>query len=146
MSPPAALSAEVIAYRSGIDGSEQRAALCGPLAPPPGVALPLLVELVPGSINALEKTLEAGQLHLGLVGEPAVWLRPGARGPGTVFQDSSAARPGHRRPRASNPGARAMESCAIPRRPRQKCDAWHTPCSWPASGGVSQPQLSARRS
>ena len=76
----------MIAYRSGIDGSEQRAALCGPLAPPPGVALPLLVELVPGSINALEKTLEAGQLHLGLVGEPAVWLRPGARGPGTVFQ------------------------------------------------------------
>jgi hypothetical protein len=79
-----AIEAEVIAFRSGIDGSEQRAGLCGPAAPE--AALPLLVELQPGSIADLEGTLAAGRRHLELAGVPAVWLRPGGRGPGTVFQ------------------------------------------------------------
>jgi dienelactone hydrolase len=82
----ATIKAEVVDFRSGIDGSEQRAGLCGPADAPAGALLPLLVELVPGSISNLEKTLEAGQQHLELVGAPAVWLRPGGRGPGTVFQ------------------------------------------------------------
>src|SRR5688500_11784870 len=71
-------------FRSGIDGSEQRAGLCGAV----GVreAMPLVVQLVPGSIANLEGTLEQGKAHLELIGEPAVWLRPGGRGPGTVFQ------------------------------------------------------------
>ena len=86
MTTRATIKAEVVDFRSGIDGSEQRAGLCGPADAPAGALLPLLVELVPGSISNLEKTLEAGQQHLELVGAPAVWLRPGGRGPGTVFQ------------------------------------------------------------
>ena len=81
------VQAEVIGFRSGIDGSEQRAGLCGPAAVAPGgEPLPLLVELQPGSILDLERTLDTGRRHLELVGQPAVWLRPGGRGPGTVFQ------------------------------------------------------------
>ncbi|HEX2517474.1 MAG TPA: prolyl oligopeptidase family serine peptidase, partial [Chloroflexota bacterium] len=81
------VQAEVIGFRSGIDGSEQRAGLCGPAAVAPGgEPLPLLVELQPGSILDLRKTLDTGRRHLDLVGQPAVWLRPGGRGPGTVFQ------------------------------------------------------------
>jgi pimeloyl-ACP methyl ester carboxylesterase len=81
------VQAEVIGFRSGIDGSEQRAGLCGPAAGAPGdEPLPLLVELQPGSILNLEGTLDTGRRHLDLVGQPAVWLRPGGRGPGTVFQ------------------------------------------------------------
>jgi predicted esterase len=45
-----------------------------------------LVELIPGSITNLEATLAAGRRQLELLDTPAVWLRPGARGPGTVFQ------------------------------------------------------------
>ena len=81
------VQAEVIGFRSAIDGSEQRAGLCGPAAVAPGgEPLPLLVELQPGSILNLEGTLDTGRRHLDLVGQPAVWLRPGGRGPGTVFQ------------------------------------------------------------
>ena len=65
-----AIKAEVIAFRSGIDGSEQRAGLCGPAAP--DAALPLLVELQPGSIADLEGTLATGRRHLELAGVPAV--------------------------------------------------------------------------
>ncbi|MGH2368774.1 MAG: hypothetical protein ACRDI2_11305, partial [Chloroflexota bacterium] len=74
------LHAEVITFRSGIDGADQRAGLCGPAG---GVAgegpLPLLVELIPGSIRDLEGTLASGRRHLELAGVPAVWLRPGGR-------------------------------------------------------------------
>jgi pimeloyl-ACP methyl ester carboxylesterase len=78
------LRREVISFVSELDGTEQRAGLCGPdrVAAP----LPLLVELEPGSINDLERTLETGQHLLRMITEPAVWLRPGGRGPGTVFQ------------------------------------------------------------
>lgn len=78
-----ALVAEVMAFQSQIDGSTQHAGLCGPdRADDP---LPLLVELEPGSIANLEGALEGGQRHLGLLDQPAVWLRPGGRGPGTLF-------------------------------------------------------------
>jgi hypothetical protein len=54
-----AIKAEVIGFRSGIDGSEQRAGLCGPADAPAGAApLPLLVELEPGSISDLQGTLD----------------------------------------------------------------------------------------
>jgi pimeloyl-ACP methyl ester carboxylesterase len=76
----------VMAFRSGIDGTEQRAGICGPAEVQPGVTLPLLVELEPASILDLDGTLSDGRRHLELLGEPAVWLRPGGRGPGTVFQ------------------------------------------------------------
>jgi pimeloyl-ACP methyl ester carboxylesterase len=48
--------------------------------------LPLIVELEPGSILDLDATLEDGRRYLEMLDEPAVWLRPGGRGPGTVFQ------------------------------------------------------------
>jgi pimeloyl-ACP methyl ester carboxylesterase len=80
------LVAEVIQFRSGIDGSEQKAGLCGPASPPEGELLPLLVELEPASIQDLDATLADGRRHLELLGQPGVWLRPGGRGPGTVFQ------------------------------------------------------------
>jgi pimeloyl-ACP methyl ester carboxylesterase len=80
------LVAEVIQFRSGIDGSEQKVGLCGPALPPAGELLPLLVELEPASIQDLDATLADGRRHLELLGQPAVWLRPGGRGPGTVFQ------------------------------------------------------------
>jgi hypothetical protein len=84
------MNAEVIAFRSVLDGTEQRAGLCGPddSSGTDGSSelLPLLVELEPGSILDLDGTLPGGRRHLELVGEPAVWLRPGGRGPGTVFQ------------------------------------------------------------
>jgi pimeloyl-ACP methyl ester carboxylesterase len=80
------LTSEVIEFRSDIDGSDQRAGLCGPATPPAGVPLPLIVELIPGSITDLESTLTQGEWYLGKISEPAVWLRPGGRGPGTVFQ------------------------------------------------------------
>src|SRR5437764_14802846 len=79
-----AARSEVMTFRSALDGTEQRAGLAGPeQASGP---LPLLVELEPGSINNLEGTLESGRHYLELAGQPAVWLRPGGRGPGTVFQ------------------------------------------------------------
>jgi pimeloyl-ACP methyl ester carboxylesterase len=53
---------------------------------PGGERLPLIVELEPGSISDLEATLADGKAHLESLGKPAVWLRPGGRGPGTVFQ------------------------------------------------------------
>ena len=80
------LVAEVIQFRSAIDGTEQRAGLCGPRSRPSSELLPLVVELEPASIQDLEATLADGQRHLEFLGEPAVWLRPGGRGPGTVFQ------------------------------------------------------------
>lgn len=80
------LTAEVIQFRSRIDNTDQRAGLCGPARPPAGELLPLIVELEPGSIGDLDATLADGKAHLELLGEPAVWLRPGGRGPGTVFQ------------------------------------------------------------
>ena len=81
------LDARVIGYHSAIDGTEQRAGLCGPAAAAAArEPLPLLVELIPGSISNLEGTLPTGRRHLELVGTPAVWVRPGGRGPGTVFQ------------------------------------------------------------
>ena len=75
---------EVVSFRSEIDGTEQRAGLCGPTDR--AGRLPLLVEVQPGSITELERTLEKGRRYLAMVGEPAVWVRPGGRGPGTVFQ------------------------------------------------------------
>jgi pimeloyl-ACP methyl ester carboxylesterase len=78
--------AEVIQFQSEIDGTVQRAGLCGPAAWTSTELLPLLVELEPGSILDLDATLEDGKRHLELLGQPAVWLRPGGRGPGTVFQ------------------------------------------------------------
>ena len=84
------LVAEVAYFRSALDGTEQGAGLCGPATVPGGEALPLIVELQPGSILDLEGTLADGRRHLTLLGEPAVWLRPGGRGPGTVFQGSGA--------------------------------------------------------
>lgn len=81
-----ALTTEVIRFRSTIDGTEQQAGLCGPTDLRPGESLPLIVELEPASILDLEATLADGRHHLGLLGRPAVWLRPGGRGPGTVFQ------------------------------------------------------------
>jgi hypothetical protein len=81
------ISAEVISFRSALDGTNQQAGLCGPASDSLGSQpLPLLVELQPGSILNLEAALAEGRRHLGLIGEPAVWLRPGGRGPGTVFQ------------------------------------------------------------
>jgi hypothetical protein len=81
------ISAEVISFRSALDGSDQRAGLCGPARYSLGSQpLPLVIELQPGSILNLDATLAEGRRHLELVGEPAVWLRPGGRGPGTVFQ------------------------------------------------------------
>ncbi len=79
------IRAEVIRFRSGLDGTEQRAGLCGPSAAPSEL-LPLLVELKPASILDLEATLEDGRRYLNMLNQPAVWLRPGGRGPGTVFQ------------------------------------------------------------
>jgi predicted esterase len=79
------LRSEVMRFRSGLDGSEQAAGLCGPSATASEL-LPLLVELEPGSIFDLERTLEDGRRYLTMIDEPAVWLRPGGRGPGTVFQ------------------------------------------------------------
>jgi pimeloyl-ACP methyl ester carboxylesterase len=78
--------AEVMRFRSAVDGSEQHAGICGPAKPPAGELLPLIVELEPGSIVDLDANLADGNAHLALLGEPAVWLRPGGRGPGTVFQ------------------------------------------------------------
>jgi predicted esterase len=80
------VAAEVIQFQSEIDGTAQRAGLCGPASWTSTELLPLLVELEPGSIQDIEATLEDGKRHLELLGQPAVWLRPGGRGPGTVFQ------------------------------------------------------------
>ncbi len=80
------ITAEVMRFGSGIDGTEQRAGLCGPREIAPGETLPLIVELEPASILDLDATLPDGRRHLELMAEPAVWLRPGGRGPGTVFQ------------------------------------------------------------
>jgi predicted esterase len=79
------LRSEVMRLRSGLDGTEQQAGLCGPSGTPSEL-LPLLVELEPASILDLEATLEDGRRYLNMLDEPAVWLRPGGRGPGTVFQ------------------------------------------------------------
>jgi pimeloyl-ACP methyl ester carboxylesterase len=76
----------VVTFRSDIDGTPQRAGMAGPAAVKPGTGLPLLVELEPASILDLDATVPDGRRHLTLLGEPAVWLRPGGRGPGTVFQ------------------------------------------------------------
>ncbi len=79
------LHAEVMRFRSGLDGTEQQAGLCGPSATPSEL-LPLIVELEPASILDLQATLEDGLRYLNMLDQPAVWLRPGGRGPGTVFQ------------------------------------------------------------
>lgn len=80
------LVSEVIRFHSAIDGTEQAAGLCGPANVLDGEALPLIVELQPASILDLEATLDDGRHYLDQIGRPAVWVRPGGRGPGTLFQ------------------------------------------------------------